>query len=129
MTMTSFSFTDLSDRKLLAAVQSLTANERYGTARLVASLAEFDARRLYLGEGYSSLYKYRLHGLHLSEHAAFNRMEAARAARRFPLILERLADGSVHLTAIRLLAPKLTPQNYRTVLDAAKHKTKREIEP
>jgi len=56
------------------------------------------------------------------------RMEAARAARRFPLILERLADGSVHLTAVRILAPHLTADNHRAVLEAARHKTKREIE-
>jgi hypothetical protein len=66
--------------------------------------------------------------LHLSEHAAYNRIEAARAARRFPLILERLADGSIHLTAIRLLAPKLTPANHRAVLNSARHKSKRDIE-
>jgi 5-methylcytosine-specific restriction endonuclease McrA len=66
--------------------------------------------------------------LHQSEHAAYNRIEAARAARRFPLILERLADGSIHLTAVRLLAPKLTPANHRAILDAARYKSKREIE-
>jgi hypothetical protein len=128
MTTTSSLFTNLSDRELLEEVKCLAANERQATTRLVASLAEFDARRLYLGEGCSSLFTYCVRVLHLSEHAAFNRIEAARAARRFPLILERLADGSVHLTAIRLLAPKLTPENHRTMLDAARHKSKREIE-
>jgi hypothetical protein len=51
-----------------------------------------------------------------------------RAARRFPLILERLADGSIHLTAVRLLEPHLTSENHRDVLDAAQHTSKREIE-
>jgi hypothetical protein len=51
-----------------------------------------------------------------------------RAARRFPLILERLADGSIHLTAVRLLEPHLTSENHRDMLDAARHKTKRAIE-
>jgi hypothetical protein len=128
MTTTSCLFTDLSDRALLEEVKSLAVRERQATSRLVASLAEFDARRLYLGEGCSSLFTYCVQVLHVSEHAAFNRIEAARAARRFPLILERLADGSVHLTAIRLLAPKLTPENHRALLDAARHKSKREIE-
>jgi HNH endonuclease len=128
MTTTSCSLTDLSDRELLEAVKCLAANERQATARLVASLAEFDARRLYLGEGCSCLFTYCVQVLHLSEHAAFNRIEAARAARRFPLILERLADGSVHLTAVRLLASKLTAENHRTMLDAVRHKSKREIE-
>jgi hypothetical protein len=52
----------------------------------------------------------------------------ARAARRFPIILEMLATGAVNLTAARLLAPHLTPANHREVLDSARGKKKREIE-
>jgi hypothetical protein len=125
---TIFSFNDCSDRDLLAEVSRLAGNERAATARLVASLAEVDARRLYLSEGYSSLFTYCTLALHLSEHAAYNRIEAARAARRFPQILELLADGSIHLTAVRLLAPTLTPENHRALLDAARHKSKRDVE-
>ena len=83
MTMT-FSFNDFSDGELLSAVSRLAASEREATARLVASLAEVDARRLYLSEGCSSLFTYCTQVLHLSEHAAYNRIEAARTARRFP---------------------------------------------
>ena len=126
--MTTFSFNSFSDRDLLAEVSRLAASEREATARLVASLAEVDARRLYLSEGCSSLFTYCTQVLHLSEHAAYNRIEAARASRRFPQILERLSDGSIHLTAVRLLAPTFTPENHRTLLDAARHKSKREIE-
>ena len=66
--------------------------------------------------------------LHLAEHAAFNRIEAARAARRFPIIVELLADGRIHLSAVRLLAPHLTEANHDSVLGEASHKSKREIE-
>jgi hypothetical protein len=125
---TPFSFNDFSDRDLLAEVSHLAASEREPTARLVASLAEVDVRQLYLSEGCSSLFTYCTQVLHLSEHAAYNRIEAARTTRRFPQILERLADGSLHLTAVRLLAPTLTPENHRALLDAARHKSKRDIE-
>ena len=37
-----------------------------------------------------------------------DRIEAARAARRFPRILELLAEGAITLTAVGLLAPHLT---------------------
>lgn len=121
-------FNDLSDSELLAEVKRLAAAERQATARLIGSIAEIDARRLYLGEGCSCLFTYCVRVLHLSEHSAYNRIEAARAARQFPVILERLADGSVHLTAIRLLAPKLTPDNHLILLEASRHKSKREIE-
>jgi hypothetical protein len=118
----------LSDRELLVHVQRASANERRASVELVALLAELDARRLYLPEGYSSLFTYCTQALHLSEHAAYNRIEAARAARRFPVVLDRLAEGSLHLTAIRLVAPHLTPTNHIEVLDAARHKSKREVE-
>src|ERR687898_1301035 len=97
---TPFSFHDFSDRELLSGVSRLAASEREATARLVASLAEVDARRLYLSEGCSSLFTYCTQVLHLSEHAAYARIEAARAGRRFPLIMERLIDGSLTLTSV-----------------------------
>jgi hypothetical protein len=41
----------LSDKELLAQVKRLAEHERVATADLIATLAELDARRLYLGEG------------------------------------------------------------------------------
>ena len=89
---------------------------------------EVDARRLYLGEGCSSLFTYCSQVLHLSEHAAYGRIEAARAARRFPRILELLAEGDVTLTVVGLLAPHLTPENHVEVLESVRHKSKRQVE-
>lgn len=80
----------LSDRELLAEVKLAAGREREATARLVALLAQLDERRLYLGEGCSSLFTYCTQVLHLSEHAAYGRIEAARAARRFPVVLDLL---------------------------------------
>jgi hypothetical protein len=119
---------DLPDDQLLAEVQRLAGREREATARLVAALAELDARRLYLGQGCSSMFTYCTRVLHLAEHAAYNRIEAARTARRFPVILTLLADGRVHLSAVRLLAPHLTEANHLDVLRQATHKSKREVE-
>ena len=128
MTLTAASLTTLADHDLLAAVRQLSADERRATAALIASLGELDVRRLYLGEGCSSLFTYCTQVLHLSEHAAYHRIEAARVSRRFPAILERLARGELTLTNIGLLAAHLTPDNHQQLLDAARHKTKREVE-
>jgi hypothetical protein len=49
-------------------------------------------------------------------------------AQRFPVILERLAQGSLTLTTVALLAPHLTPANHEALLEAAHHKSKREVE-
>jgi hypothetical protein len=128
MTINTHPFTQLSNQELLAEVKRLAACERQATVRLIASLMEVDARRLYLGEGCSSLFTYCTQVLHLSEHAAYGRIEAARAARRFPEILELLADGALTLTAVGLLAPHLTADNHVDLLNSARHKSKREIE-
>src|SRR4030095_8328371 len=101
MTNPASNVTDLPDRDLLSTVKQLTAVERHATAQLIAARGELDARRLYLGEGCSSLFAYCTQVLHLSEHAAYLRIEAARAARKWPTILELLAGGALHLTAIR----------------------------
>ena len=127
--MTSPSFPcDLSDRDLLAEVQSAVACERHATARLIALLMEVDSRKLYAPEGCSSLFTYCVQRLHLSEHAAYLRIEAARLARRFPMILDRLSDGSLHLTAVSLLGPHLTAANHLELLDSARHVSKRDVE-
>ena len=119
---------DLSDRDLLGELERAVSNERQATARLVALLVEVDSRKLYAGQGYSSLFTFCTHRLHLSEHAAYLRIEAARSAQRFPVILNRLCDGSLHLTAVGLLAPHLTDANHVEALDAATHRSKRDVE-
>jgi hypothetical protein len=108
---------------VLTRVKALAAGERQTTAALIGALAELDARRLYLGEGFSSLFTYCTQALHLSEHAAYNRIEAARVARKWPVILQMLADGSVTITTVRLLADSLTDANHRQLLDAAVNKS------
>jgi 5-methylcytosine-specific restriction endonuclease McrA len=128
MTSLPFVHDRLSDGDLVAEVTRLAGCERHATAHLIAALAELDARRLYLGQGCSSMFTYCTQVLHLAEHAAYNRIEAARAARRFPVILTLLADGSVHLSSVRLLAPHLTQENHADILREASHKSKREVE-
>jgi hypothetical protein len=118
----------LTDDDLIALIASLTGAAREKTADLVAHLAELEARGLHLAQGFRSLYGYCRHVLHLSEHEAYNRMEAAHAARRFPVILRLLAEGHLHLTAVCLLAPRLGDENHLALLGGAIHKSKRDVE-
>jgi hypothetical protein len=74
------------------------------------------------------MFSYCTQVLHLAEGAAYNRIEAARAARSYPLILELFERGGITLTAVRLLAPHLTAENHVAVLQSATHKSKREVE-
>src|SRR5439155_25472014 len=93
-----------------------------------AHIAESDARKLYLPAAYPSMFAYCVQELRLSEDAAYNRIRPARLARQFPGIFEAVADGRLHLGAIGLLAPYLTPENAEELLLAASHRTKSEIE-
>ena len=121
-------FADLSNDELLAEVSRLATRERRATAALIRSLMELDTRRLYLAEGCSSLFGFCTKVLRLSEHAAYGRIEAARAARRFPAILDLLEDGSITLTTVTIVAAHLTPENCALVLASARHRSKREVE-
>ena len=119
----------LSDRELLARLDTLAGNEREATVELLAHLAALDARpAVYAAEGHGSLFSYCTRALRLSEDAACNRIEAARACRRFPVILDRLASGSLTLTAVRLLARHLTPDNHEAVLARAEGRSRHEVE-
>ena len=114
----------LSDDDLAARVKSLAARERDATAHMVAHLAEMDTRDIHLRAGYPRLYDYCLRVLHLSEWEAWNRIEAARVARRCPVLFDMLEEGSIHLTGIKLLGPHLTDENHVTVLESARWKSK-----
>lgn len=121
-------FSALSDAALISETKRLTLGECAVTAKLIAALAEIDDRRLYLGQGCSSLFTYCTQVLGLSEHAAYGRIEAARAAAKFPVILELLANGSINLTTVGLIGPHLTDDNHHELLSNVSHKTKREVE-
>jgi hypothetical protein len=122
------SLASVSDGRLLRALRELVARDQQTEAELLRVLGEVNARRLYLERGYSSIYSYCTEDLHMSEAVAYQRIQVARAARRFPALLEYVRDGSLHLSAARLLAPHLTAENQAGLLDLAKHKSKRAIE-
>src|SRR5512134_1428953 len=103
--MSEYSLSHLRDGELLRNLRSLLARERATMAEVLAHIAEVDARRLYLPAAHPSMHSYCVHELALSEEAAFKRIHAARAARKFPAVFEALADGRLHLSAIILLAP------------------------
>ena len=119
---------ELDDQSLLDSAVRLAVEERRATAALLRALMEIDTRRLYLGQGCASMFTYCTQVLHLSEGAAYNRIEAARAARRYPVILDLLEESALTLTAVRLLAPHLTDDNHDAVLASARHKARRELE-
>src|SRR5262245_49440095 len=118
----------LSDADLLHRVTVLAGRERESTVELVGHLAELDARKLHLREGYGSLFAYCTGALRLAEHAAYNRIEAARLSRKFPAVLDLLAEGTLNVSTVRLLAPHLRPDNFDALVAQARGRSKREVE-
>ncbi len=120
--------TELKDDVLLRNLEALVARDRATTVELLEPLAEVDARRLYLPAGHSSMFAYCVERLHLSEGAAYKRIQAARAGREFPELLAALREGRLHLSAVCVLRPHLTVDNVCELVDAATHLRKSEVE-
>jgi len=118
----------VADDELLRRLAALLAGSRHTEADLVAHIGEADARRLYAREATPSMFAYCTERLHLSEAEACLRIAAARASREHPVLLEMLADGRLHLSAIAKIGPHLTPGNRDALLRRATRKTKREID-
>ncbi|MEK7316806.1 MAG: RuvA C-terminal domain-containing protein [Candidatus Eisenbacteria bacterium] len=123
-----YALSHLSDDVLVRDLFALVAQERRTTASLLAHIAEVDVRRIYAPAGYPSMHAYCVGELRLSDDAALKRIQAARAARRFPTIFEAVADGRLHLSGICLLAPWLTKANAGELLEEAAGRRKSEIE-
>ncbi|MGH7741111.1 MAG: HNH endonuclease [Candidatus Eiseniibacteriota bacterium] len=126
--MRSYSLTRISDSELTRELGTLVSQDRLTTAMLLAHIAEFDTRRLYLPAAYPSMHAYCVHELGLSEDAAYKRIQAARAARRFPAIFHELESGRLNLASVRLLSPYLREENASEMIAAAADRTARQIE-
>jgi hypothetical protein len=118
----------LTNAELTTELNRLASGEREATVALIVHLSEFDARRLYEPAGFSSTFSYCQEVLRLSEDAASNRIAAARAARKYPAIVDMLMAGDLSPTTARMLARHLTAENHAQLLSAASGKSKQEVE-
>ena len=113
---------------LLRRLFSSNARDFVSTAVMLDLIGVTDARRLYAPAGHPSMHAFCVAELNMSEDMAFNRITAARAAVRFPSILQFVARGRLHVTAVRMLAGHLTPENAEELLKAACGKTRSSLE-
>ena len=126
--MEEVSLKTVADQKLLRGLDELVAKSCHSEADLLAYIAEVDHRKLYLEQGCPSMFGYCTEVLHFSEAQASHRIHAARAARAYPVVFERIRKRELHLAGLSLLAPVLTPENHEELLERARHKSKRAIE-
>ena len=120
--------TQLTDDDLVNRTRALVKTGCALEAELLLLIGEIDHRKLYLERAYSSMFAFCTGELGFSEDAAYNRITVARAGRTHPAVLGELREGRVHLSGLRLLAPHLSDDNCRAVLEEARGKSKRMIE-
>src|SRR5918996_2470086 len=118
----------LGDEELLTATRGLVQRSHAMTADLLLHLGEVDARKLYLGRAFSSMFGFCVGELGFSEDVAYNHIQVARVARKLPAVLDALRSGRVHLAGLRILAPHLSQENCASLLEEAAGKSKRDIE-
>ena len=123
----SFAVAHLTDAELLAGARRLVGRQNQLLADLLAHLGEVESRGLHRTRACSSLYVYCIYDLRFSEDEAYRRVAATRLVKRFPVLLDAVASGELHLTGLLLLGPHLTESNLTEVLARAKHRTKREL--
>ena len=104
------------------------AHDRDTLAMLLAYIAEFDARHLYLPAGYPSMFAYCVEQLHMSEDATYNRIFVARAARKFTGLFTAIAEGRLHLAGARMLVPYMNVENANELIVAAANLKRVELE-
>lgn len=121
-------FSSLTDDALIIEAVNIARDERHALVALLRVVVEVDLRKLYLREGYASLFAWCTRALGLEDGAAYNRIEVARVAQRLPAVLDEMERGRVSLSAIRLLAPHLTADNCSTILERAAGLSKREVQ-
>src|ERR1700753_925688 len=93
----------VTDQELITRLRRLVCADQTLNAQLIVHLGEVDARGLYREHAYASMFLSCVEELRMSEAQAYLRIQAARLARKFPVVAQLLARGSVHLTALKLL--------------------------
>ncbi len=126
--MSWYALSHLADHTLECGLTTVIANDSWSTGMVLAHIAEFDVRRLFVPAAHPSMHSYCVHVLGLSEDAANKRIRVARKAREFPAIFLAIAEGRLHLSGAYLLASHLTQDNVGELLTAAAPRTKAEIE-
>ena len=118
----------LNDADLVRETRFLADRARHNEVQLLGHLAEFDARRLCLEEGFRSLYEYCTLSLGFEEGEAYRRIRVSRVIRGFPEARKALEDRKVTASHLVVLSPWLERANVAEWLGIAERKTRRELE-
>lgn len=118
---------ELTNTQLIDQFSDVVRRDRASVALMLRYVTEIDARKAWAEHACSSMFAFLVERFHMSEDEAYKRIAAARAAKRYPAILDMIEHGDLHLSAVVLLASHLTADNHREVLARAFHKTRKQV--
>lgn len=110
-------FKSMSHGALVQGLRHALSTERLAIVDFMLHLDEYESRGLHEIDGYSSLFKYLVNGLNLSEPAAAKRLTAMRLMRRWPMVSQLISSGQIHLTGLYTLSKHLNDGNHVAVLE------------
>ncbi len=118
----------ITDRELIARLETLRCHERESAIELLHHLNEVERRSLYLRLGYSSLFTYCVGHLSYSESDAGRRVQAARCLHRFPSVATLLQSGEINMMTLGLIANIVTEATIDQWLERIRGRSQREVE-
>jgi 5-methylcytosine-specific restriction endonuclease McrA len=113
-------FQMVQDEQLLKDCNTQVIIEKSSTAKVLEYLIEIDNRKLWIKEGYASMYDFCIRYLGYSEGEANRRIQAARLSQRVEVVKPLLEKGEISLTeeikALLEEARKLASEKNNTLL-------------
>jgi hypothetical protein len=97
-------FKSVSNQVLLEDFQQLLVSEKLTKAEIVEYVREIDRRRLYIDQGYTSLFSFLTKGRGYTPASAQRRIDSARLLDSMPELKEDLESGALNLTQVSMMA-------------------------
>jgi len=113
---------------LLENLDSLNEKERKLKVKVLLYLREIDRRKLYLEEGFSSMFNFCVKYLKYSESTAVRRIKAERALGRSKRVINMLLSGEMTITGLSKIEPICRPENTEAILEKAAGCSCRELD-
>jgi 5-methylcytosine-specific restriction endonuclease McrA len=115
-------------QEVIREVLECAGKERTATTEVIQKILIVMEEKLYLEEGYPSLFSFLTKGAKYSEGAAMRRIQAARVVKQEPSVLGKLTTGELSLCSVAELGKVLNEENAATFIEKACNKSKREVE-
>lgn len=111
-----------------AKALQVAASYKRAEADLVSALQEVENKRVFIHQGYTSLFNYSVQALGLSESVTANFITVARKAREIPALQRAIQAGELSVSKARKITPVLMRENQAEWVRKAQTLPTRELE-